>query len=67
MKTIQKGSEIRRESDSDAEVLVRSRGYMYVPKSVCKERNGMKVTEQVVEQVVEQPVKKEKFKKGNKK
>lgn len=37
MKTIQKGNDIKRMKDEDAEVYVKSRGYKYVPKSVFKE------------------------------
>ena len=37
MKTIQKGDDIKRMKDEDAEVYVKSRGYKYVPKSVYKE------------------------------
>jgi hypothetical protein len=37
MKTIQKGEDIKRMKDEDAEVYVKSRGYKYVPKSVYKE------------------------------
>jgi len=37
MKTIQKGDDIKRMKDEDAEAYVKSRGYKYVPKSVYKE------------------------------
>lgn len=37
MKTIQKGDDIKRMKDEDAETYVKSRGYKYVPKSVYKE------------------------------
>jgi hypothetical protein len=37
MKTVQKGEEIKRLKDEDAEFHVKSKGYKYVPKSVYKE------------------------------
>lgn len=37
MKTVQKGDDIKRVKDDEAELFVKSRGYQYVPKSVWKE------------------------------
>lgn len=37
MKTVQKGEDIKRVKDDEAELFVKSRGYQYVPKSVWKE------------------------------
>lgn len=36
MKTVQKGDDIKRVKDDEAELFVKSRGYQYVPKSVWK-------------------------------
>jgi len=37
MKTVQKGEDIKRVKEDEAELFVKSRGYQYVPKSVWKE------------------------------
>lgn len=37
MKTVQKGNDIKRVNEEEAESLVKHRGYSYVPKSVYKE------------------------------
>jgi hypothetical protein len=37
MKTVQKGTEIKRIDDNEAELMVKNRGYKYVPKSAWKE------------------------------
>lgn len=43
MKTVQKGEDIKRVKEDEAELYVKSRGYAYVPKSVWKEaKNGPK-------------------------
>lgn len=47
MKTIQKGSDVKRVKDDEAELYVKSRGYQYVPKSVWKEiKNPSKPSEE---------------------
>lgn len=47
MKTVQKGDDIKRVKDDEAELFVKSRGYQYVPKSVWKEmKNPSKQTEE---------------------
>jgi hypothetical protein len=46
MKTVQKGDDIKRVKDDEAELFVKSRGYQYVPKSVWKEiKNPPKLSE----------------------
>ncbi len=46
MKTVQKGEDIKRVKDEEAELFVKSRGCQYVPKSVWKEfKNGPKQSE----------------------
>jgi hypothetical protein len=46
MKTVQKGDDIKRVKDDEAELFVKSRGYQYVPKSVWKEtKNPVKPSE----------------------
>ena len=71
MKTVQKGQEIKRVDDTEAESLVRHKGYTYVPKSVHKEQfkaaTPPVVAEVKTETVQEGSVPKPKFKKGNKK
>jgi len=67
MKTIQKGTEIKRANDLDAESLVRHKGYSYVPKSVYKEQFKKEETKPVVEAKAETQEERPKFKKGNKK
>lgn len=37
MKTVQKGNEIKRVKDDEADIMVSHRGYKFVPKSVWKE------------------------------
>jgi hypothetical protein len=37
MKTVQKGNDIKRVKDDEAELMVKNRGYKYVPKSAYKE------------------------------
>ena len=37
MKTVQKGSDIKRVKDDEAELMVKNRGYKYVAKNVWKE------------------------------
>lgn len=45
MKTVQKGEDIRRVRDEEADLFVKSRGYKFIPKSVWKEtRNTSKQT-----------------------
>lgn len=46
MKTVQKGDDVKRVKDEEAELFVKSRGYKYVPKSVWKEiKNPVKPSE----------------------
>jgi len=37
MKTVQKGNDIKRVKDDEADLMVKNRGYKFVPKSVWKE------------------------------
>lgn len=37
MKTVQKGNDIRRVKDDEADTMVTNRGFKFVPKSVWKE------------------------------
>jgi hypothetical protein len=37
MKTVQKGTEIKRVNDEEADLMVKNRGYKFVPKNVWKE------------------------------
>jgi hypothetical protein len=37
MKTVQKGNDIKRVKDDEAELMVKNRGYKYVAKNVWKE------------------------------
>jgi len=37
MKTVQKGNDIKRVKDDEAELMVKNRGYKFVPKSAWKE------------------------------
>lgn len=37
MKTVQKGTEIKRVNDEEADLMVKNRGYKFVPKSAWKE------------------------------
>jgi hypothetical protein len=37
MKTVQKGTDIKRVKDDEAELMVKNRGYKYVPKGVWKD------------------------------
>jgi hypothetical protein len=37
MKTVQKANDIKRVNDEEAELMVKNRGYKFVPKSVWKE------------------------------
>lgn len=71
MKTVQKGQEIKRVDDTEAESLVRHKGYTYVPKSVHKEQFKTVTPTVVVEAktgaILEGLPPKTKFKKGNKK
>lgn len=63
MKTVQKGEDIKRVQDDEAEFYVKTRGYAYAPKSVWKELK--KPVKQNDEDVVEE--KKTKSKKKKKK
>jgi|694.fasta_scaffold25088_16 hypothetical protein len=63
MKTVQKGEDIKRLKDDEAELHVKSRGYKYVPKSVWKETK--RPSKQNDTEVVED--KKPKGKKSNEK
>lgn len=63
MKTVQKGQDIKRVNDTDAESLVKHKGYAYVPKSVLKTEKK-KEEPKAVAVVADAP--KEKFKKGPK-
>jgi hypothetical protein len=51
MKTVQKGNDIKRVKDDEAELMVKNRGYKYVPKSAYKEatRPAKKVKEETKE------------------
>ena len=42
MKTVQKGEDIKRLKDDEAEFHVKSKGYKYVPKSVYKDATRTK-------------------------
>ena len=64
MKTVQKGQDIKRVNDVDAESLVKHKGYSYVPKSVLKTE---KKKEEPKAEAVVSGTPKEKFKKGSKK
>ena len=37
MKTVQKGNDIKRVKDDEAELMVKNRGYKFVPKRAWKE------------------------------
>jgi hypothetical protein len=59
MKTVKKGSEIKRVKDIEAEKLVKSNGYVYVPKSEWKSVTRVtKVTETTEEKPTKKPSKK---------
>lgn len=58
MKTVQKGDDIRRVADNEAESFVRSKGYKYVPKSVYKEATRPSKKEEKTSEEVETNTKK---------
>lgn len=65
MKTIQKGNDIKRVKEDEAESLVKHKGYSYVPKSVYK---GERVRETTPAKVEDSPESSEtKTSKGKKK
>mgnify|MGYP000049741842 CR=1 FL=1 len=55
MKTVQKGNDIKRVKDEDADLMVSHRGYKFVPKSVWKE--ATRPVKQTKEKEVKEDVK----------
>ena len=63
MKTVQKGDDIKRLKEDEAELYVKARGYKYVPKSVYKEATRpAKKEEKTSEEAETKQVKKSKKK-----
>lgn len=58
MKTVQKGDDIKRLKDDEAEFHVRSKGYKYVPKSTYKGTKPAKKEAEATEET--KPAKKSK-------
>jgi hypothetical protein len=55
MKTVQKGTEIKRVNDEEADLMVKNRGYKFVPKNVWKE--ATRPVKQTKEKEVKEDVK----------
>jgi hypothetical protein len=55
MKTVQKGNDIKRVKDDEADLMVKSRGYKFVPKSIWKE--ATRPVKQTKEKEVKEDVK----------
>lgn len=49
MKTVQKGDDIKRVKDDEADLMVKNRGYKFVPKSVWKDATRPKKVKEVKE------------------
>lgn len=67
MKTVQKGTEIERVKDAEADFLVSSRGYKFVPKSAWKALRPAKEVKQTSEAELKEETPKEEKKKKSKK
>lgn len=55
MKTVQKGNDIKRVKNDEADLMVKSRGYKFVPKGVWKE--ATRPVKQTKEKEVKEEVK----------